>query len=224
MSLSIRKNSKGRALHATAPHPPAKRLASYTNPILAIPTASSRRETCAWCLRNDRPVTACTGCRACSYCSKTCQRAAWKESHKLECPALGHVPSGRELPTPVRALLRVVVKAEAWGAVLGLAGNEGAFREERGRWEDLRLQGGMVRRLLGKDPAWVGGGDVVEKYAVVMCKVSSSRWCGSDRRSVGARSAADRQYRRLSRTAADIKTTGKAPHEHVQRARSRLWR
>lgn len=175
MSLSIRKNSRGRALHATAPRPPAARLASYDNPILAIPTASSRRDTCAWCLRNDRPVTACTACRACSYCSKPCQRAAWKESHKLECAALGNVPAGRELPTPVRALLRVVAKAEAWGAVLGLVGNEGAFREEHGRWEDLRLQGGMVKRLLGRDPAWVGGGDVVEKYAVVMCKVSSSQ-------------------------------------------------
>lgn len=172
MPLAVRTNSRGRALYATSPHAPAARLATYSSPLLAIPTASARHTTCASCLRNDRPVTACTGCRDASYCSKQCQRVAWKESHKLECPALGSVPAGRDLPTPVRALLRVVVRGDAWGVVLGLVGNEDAFRREKGRWEDLRLQGGMVRRLLGKDPAWVGGGDVVEKYAVVMCKVS----------------------------------------------------
>ncbi|MBE3045012.1 zinc finger MYND domain-containing protein, partial [Candidatus Bathyarchaeota archaeon] len=124
MSLAVRTTPAGRALHATAPHPPAARLATYTSPILAIPTASARHTTCAFCLCADRPVTACTGCRGASYCSKACQRAAWKESHKLECAALANVPAGRELPTPVKALLRVVVRGDAWGVVAGLVGNE----------------------------------------------------------------------------------------------------
>lgn len=173
MALAVKTTPRGRALHAAASHPPAARLGVYATPLLAIPTASSNATTCASCLRTDVPVTACAGCRAASYCSKPCQRAGWRGVHRGECPALRNVPAGRALPTPVRALLQVAVQAEVWRAVAGLVGNEGAFKSQ-GRWEDLKLQGAMVRRLLGRDPEWVKGGDVVDKYAVVMCKVSLS--------------------------------------------------
>lgn len=171
MALTVKTTPRGRALHTTASHPPAARLAAYATPLLAIPTASSSARTCASCLRTDLPVTACTGCRAASYCSKACQRVGWRGVHRAECPALRNVPAGRELPTPVRALLQVVVQADVWRAVGGLVGNEGGFKSQ-GRWEDLKLQGAMVQRLLGRDPEWVKGGHVVDKYAVVMCKVS----------------------------------------------------
>ncbi|SPO04254.1 uncharacterized protein DNG_06937 [Cephalotrichum gorgonifer] len=175
MSLAVRDSSgrKGRELHTTTARPAATRLATYPNPVLALPTTPATRTTCASCLRTDfdTPVTPCSACRAAYYCSKACQRLSWNRVHRQECPALRAVPAGRELPTPVRALLQVVVRKDAWHEVSRLEGNEGGFRAEAGRWGDLRLQGEMVRRVLGRDPEWVGGGDVVGKYAAAMCKL-----------------------------------------------------
>lgn len=34
-------------------------------------------------------LVACAACRVALYCSKACQRTAWKEGHKQECPAMG---------------------------------------------------------------------------------------------------------------------------------------
>ena len=73
------------------------------------------------------------------------------------------------------------MRKEVWGAVVGgLVGHEGEFRRDRGGrvWGDLRLQGEMVRMLLGGEREWVGGGDVVGKYAVAMCKVRALRLVG----------------------------------------------
>lgn len=46
------------------------------------------KKQCAFCMANDKKLCACNGCRLAYYCSKECQRAAWKSAHKYTCEAL----------------------------------------------------------------------------------------------------------------------------------------
>ncbi|PKS11806.1 hypothetical protein jhhlp_001099 [Lomentospora prolificans] len=149
-------------------HPPSDSLSA-----LALPTAAAPPTTCHHCLTTSASkLLPCSACRAVSYCSKACQRASWKLVHKAECPALKNVPSDRLLPTPVRALVQVATRRDVWNAVMvGLVGNEAGFRGGGG-WADLKMQGEMVRILMGgREGEWIGGGDVGAKYAVAMCKL-----------------------------------------------------
>ena len=46
-----------------------------------------RHRVCDWCLQlyNDGKVKACAACKYVCYCSKLCQKKAWKSHHKFEC-------------------------------------------------------------------------------------------------------------------------------------------
>ncbi|KAB5530291.1 hypothetical protein GE09DRAFT_1292234 [Coniochaeta sp. 2T2.1] len=105
---------RGRGLVATATFPAGSAIAAFPRPLLCLPDGEHVRTACDWCLRpgagssgtddgggadlgevRPRPkLNACTGCRCVVYCSKTCQSAAWKAVHKLECPALRGVKDG----------------------------------------------------------------------------------------------------------------------------------
>ena len=45
----------------------------------------SKMDTCAYCGSKDTRYKKCTGCKAVSYCSKTCQKNDWKSRHKKSC-------------------------------------------------------------------------------------------------------------------------------------------
>lgn len=44
---------------------------------------------CDQCLTRRGTMRKCTGCQVVQYCSKKCQRNAWKKNHRLECKTLG---------------------------------------------------------------------------------------------------------------------------------------
>ena len=46
-----------------------------------------RNRVCDWCLQmhNEGEVKACAACKYVCYCSKLCQKKAWKSHHKFEC-------------------------------------------------------------------------------------------------------------------------------------------
>ncbi|CAI4217127.1 unnamed protein product [Parascedosporium putredinis] len=158
-SLAVRggpSDPKGRSLHTTSPAPALSRLATYSSPILAVPTAAASATTCHYCLRASLPgdgqlsLLPCSACRVARYCSKACQRAAWKLVHKVECPALAAAP-------PVAA------RKDAWVAVGGgLVGNEAAFRSAgAGPWADLKLLTNMFNVHdpdIGYDAVFLDGG------------------------------------------------------------------
>jgi len=49
--------------------------------------ANSHRGLCAYCMKDvgRENLKLCQGCRTVRYCSKVCQRAAWKHGHKKSC-------------------------------------------------------------------------------------------------------------------------------------------
>src|SRR5262245_49605892 len=93
---------RGRALVATRTFAPAELIASFTEPILALPDGDRMRLMCNYCLRRGKlslsslsdlsaapsqlsgatGLKACTGCRCAMYCGPACQRAHWKDGHK----------------------------------------------------------------------------------------------------------------------------------------------
>ncbi|KAL2122379.1 hypothetical protein VTJ04DRAFT_2834 [Mycothermus thermophilus] len=103
-----------RALHATSPFQPGDIIATFSDPLLALPDGATMRTTCNYCLKvpsppsppnarsqqqqqqhnqtsdkkkQDQPpqLRACTACKAAVYCDQACQRAHWKAIHKAEC-------------------------------------------------------------------------------------------------------------------------------------------
>ena len=60
----------------------------------AAAAAAARFASCSACGApapsgaDARPLPVCSGCRGAAYCSKDCQRAAWKAGHKDECKRL----------------------------------------------------------------------------------------------------------------------------------------
>lgn len=164
---------RGRSLKATAAFAPGARIASFSNPLLALPSSPVLATTCASCLRADRPIRLCTGCRAVGYCSVDCQRAAWKHgNHKKECPVLKTAlerSGGDPLPTPTRALLAVMLGGnKADEAVAGLEGNVEGFKKEAKAWEDIRLQAYTILAYTK-----IAAPDKTEYYAEMMCKVTN---------------------------------------------------
>ncbi|KAH6614323.1 hypothetical protein C7974DRAFT_74191 [Boeremia exigua] len=69
-------------------------------------------------------MKACKGCSVCYYCSKTCQRKAWKRYHKHECTIFSETPN---MPARTRALYRLLnmdklqlLSRETWSGLYGL--------------------------------------------------------------------------------------------------------
>ena len=132
---------KGRRLLAAASFKPGELIATFEDPLVAIPSSADLGvTTCSYCLSRPAPgweeakdvgdkkkVRACTACQTAAYCSKRCQRADWNRTHKKgECKAYqrararstasrdgGGEPS--RLPTPVRALIQLLLLTEGEG-------------------------------------------------------------------------------------------------------------
>ncbi|KAK4454674.1 hypothetical protein QBC34DRAFT_392352 [Podospora aff. communis PSN243] len=148
-------SERGRALTATRPFAPGDLIATFFNPILALPDGPSMRTTCNYCLRTkaslDRPLRTCSACKAAVYCDPVCQRAHWKAVHKTECAMFTRVRTnvGKDwLPTPTRAVAQVLLLLQArdgaaeaaFGKVGTLEGNVQGFREDEKVWADFELQ------------------------------------------------------------------------------------
>jgi hypothetical protein len=130
---------KGRGLYAK------QRIKKGTTLVKATPAVSlldlnNLPLYCSQC-GQETALKHCTGCRAVSYCSVSCQRAAWAEVHKLECPALKRFSTtykpdrpGMKVAvpeTPVRALAHLLWKKSlrdaAWWEPIALLQSRWCF-------------------------------------------------------------------------------------------------
>ncbi|KAK8034430.1 MYND finger protein [Apiospora rasikravindrae] len=71
----------------------------------------------------DRRPRLCTGCKAIAYCGVACQKADWARVHKEEYKVFRRVQTaaaGRPLPTPVPALVQILLLTEKLESSTGL--------------------------------------------------------------------------------------------------------
>ena len=72
-------------MQAAAPHLAKHGLSS---PAESVAGASTRCSACGKIETETAKLMTCSGCRSTKYCSKGCQKRAWKEGHKLACKAI----------------------------------------------------------------------------------------------------------------------------------------
>ncbi|KAK4035270.1 hypothetical protein C8A01DRAFT_18046 [Parachaetomium inaequale] len=184
---------KYRSLLATTFFPPGTEIATFANPLLALPDGPSMRTTCNYCLSttttsssssSGRALKSCTACKAAVYCNPSCQRAHWKAVHKAECKLFGRVREqvGKDwVPTPVRAVAQVLMllKAgdqavkEAFGEGGGeweLEGNVEEFRGEGEVWRDFELQATAAVVYAGL----LEGEEMLGRAREVLCKIQTN--------------------------------------------------
>lgn len=172
MSIATRPHpTKGRALHATKPFKAGQVIATFT-PLLLLPTLSHITSVCTYCLRASSPRP-CSRCRAAYYCDARCQAAAWSAGHDRECAALvANVPQSkrrRQIPTPVRALIQILLAGQDLAAsVDGLEGHAAQRRKTKG-WADLEMMAMGACAFSGSGSSE----DVVRRAVDVICKVWS---------------------------------------------------
>ncbi|KAK4140402.1 uncharacterized protein C8A04DRAFT_14984 [Dichotomopilus funicola] len=145
-----------RSLLATTTFQPGDRIATFSDPLLALPDGATMRSACNYCLRPASPspsalasasqkqeqqkqqqkeLKACTACKAAVYCNPVCQRAHWKAGHRGECAMFKRVKesAGQDwIPTPVRAVALVLMATAAAGSEKG-EGKGKEKDEERAR-------------------------------------------------------------------------------------------
>lgn len=188
----------GRSLAAARTFAPGDAVAEFGasgDSTIAIPHSSHLAQTCSWCLVTGAAAAAaalpslqtCAGCRTVYYCGAACQRADWtRGGHgKGECKAFRRVRDEGHpgLPTPVRALVRMLVveaKAKAKGEDGSpwreLDGHAAAFRgHHQGgqQWKDLELQAMAALHYLGRDASAENVAGAIE----LLCKVSRAGGC-----------------------------------------------
>ncbi|KAI0203850.1 SET domain-containing protein [Astrocystis sublimbata] len=157
---------RGRSLAAGRAFQPGELIATFTSPSIAIPDSPHLSTTCSGCLlpatstdlgssQLAREVRACTGCRAVFYCSPKCQKLDWATGgHKAECKVFKRVRAeGHDfLPTPVRALVQVLLRPEMSAAMGELEGHVDAFRRVGGKlWADMELQAMAALHYIGRE-------------------------------------------------------------------------
>ncbi|KAK4240615.1 hypothetical protein C8A03DRAFT_31210 [Achaetomium macrosporum] len=188
---------KRRSLVATQSFSPGSQIATFSNPLIALPDGASMRTTCNYCLRvgsqdTDSPnggggqqqqqqLRACTACKAAVYCNATCQRAHWRAVHKLECKMFTRVREnvGKDwLPTPVRAVAQVLILLkggdaavkEAFEAEDGLEANVEGFKAYEEVWKDFELQATAAVVYAGL----LEGEEMLAKAREVLCKIQTN--------------------------------------------------
>ncbi|KAK7752438.1 hypothetical protein SLS62_005591 [Diatrype stigma] len=191
LTLSKGPSTRGRGLLASRAFAPGDLIATFDDPLVVIPDSAQLPMTCSWCLSSPPPspsaprvtVHACKGCQTAAYCSTACQRADWRGVHKGECKVLKRaraesgLHSGLQLPTPVRALVRLLLllrrntaeegtppaEAQAQAAIDELQGHVAAFRGSGSggsqRWRDMELQALGALHYMGMEtvPSSVAG-------------------------------------------------------------------
>ncbi|RFU34317.1 hypothetical protein B7463_g1965, partial [Scytalidium lignicola] len=88
-------------------------IIKINNPFISVVEKSALDRICAYCFKEGKEsgLKRCSGCKTDRYCSQSCQVASWKAFHKKECPIFKGLPG--VLPTPVRALLQVLLQHRA---------------------------------------------------------------------------------------------------------------
>ncbi|KAI1176668.1 SET domain-containing protein [Nemania sp. FL0916] len=172
---------RGLGIVAARAFQPGALIATFGEPSIAIPDSPHLSTTCSGCLlpatsgaednKTARVVRACTGCRAVAYCSPSCQRMDWtKGGHKGECKVFKRVRAeGHDsLPTPVRALVQVLLRPEMSSAMAGRQGHVDAFRRKSGKfWADMELQALAALHYLGREADAKKLADAIE----ILCKL-----------------------------------------------------
>ncbi|KAI8958559.1 hypothetical protein F5Y11DRAFT_33588 [Daldinia sp. FL1419] len=169
-----------------------------TAPSIAIPDSYQLSRTCHYCLAiasgNDpttpSPVSvrACTGCRAAYYCSTACQKLDWALGHgNGECKCFRRVrtssaaeaeanpsqtpmnPPLRDLPTPIRALVQVLVRPEMRAAFNEMEGHRRAHRtaEQGKEWERIAIQAHAAFHYMNRKPNQAD----LEEAMEIVCKL-----------------------------------------------------
>ncbi|KAI1307821.1 SET domain-containing protein [Xylaria venustula] len=171
---------RGRGIAASRTFQPGEVIARFTSPRIAIPDSPHLSTTCSGCLlpstsgaespSTSRAVKACTGCRAVAYCSPACQKLDWTAGgHKGECKVFRRVRAeGHDsLPTPVRALVQVLLRPEMSAAVAEMEGHVNRFRRESGKlWADMELQAMAALHYLGRETNAKSLAEAIE----ILCK------------------------------------------------------
>ncbi|AEO65402.1 uncharacterized protein THITE_68287 [Thermothielavioides terrestris NRRL 8126] len=183
--------SKRRSLIATRAFAPGTPIATFSNPLLALPDGATMRTTCNYCLRvgassssssttdnnknnsssgdgssssNGTPLRACTACKAAVYCGAACQRAHWRAVHRAECKMFSRVreSAGKEwLPTPAFG---------GGGGAWALEGNVEGFRADEALWRDFELQAAAAAVYAGL----LESEETLEKAREVLCKIQTN--------------------------------------------------
>lgn len=180
--------TRGRSIVAARVFSPGDAIATFTGPSVAIPDSPHLAQTCSYCLAvapdaeagNGTRVDVCTGCRTVCYCSKACQKADWALAHgRGECKAFRRVRSHLQeaqsggamvLPTPVRALVQMLLRPEMQAAAAEMEGHVELIRAgDPATWSDMELQARAALRYMGREAS----PDTVGEAVVVLCKVST---------------------------------------------------
>jgi len=113
-------------------------------PYHLLPENAVLSSVCSYCLfppssfSPPSPLKRCARCQVPYYCSPKCQKTDWNTVHKTECSILASLPA--QLPTPVRALLQILLRKDGGEPWKGLESHEIEFRKDKPRWEDMVLQ------------------------------------------------------------------------------------
>ncbi|KAI0193199.1 hypothetical protein EV127DRAFT_479042 [Xylaria flabelliformis] len=174
---------RGRSIAAARVFQPGEIIATFNSPSIAIPDSPHLSTTCSGCLLPATPgsdppsasqparvVRACTGCRTVAYCSPACQRLDWTTGgHKAECKIFKRVRAeGHDfLPTPVRALVQVLLRPEMGAAMGELEGHVDKFRRDPGKLSaDMELQAMAALHYLGRETNAKSLAEAIE----ILCK------------------------------------------------------
>ncbi|KAI0852504.1 hypothetical protein F5Y00DRAFT_174166 [Daldinia vernicosa] len=174
--LSSPSPTRGRSILASRTFSPGAVIAVFAHdkgaPIIAIPDNEHLSRTCHYCLAvssDQNPmatspvhVRACTGCRIVYYCTPACQKADWALAHgRGECKAFRRIqeeiqeevdPKLLVLPTPVRALIQVLVRPEMQAAVAEMEGHMEAVRSDSDMtWAGLEFQARATLHYLNRE-------------------------------------------------------------------------
>ncbi|KAI0433668.1 hypothetical protein F5Y09DRAFT_54592 [Xylaria sp. FL1042] len=175
---------RGRSIAASRVFQPGEVIAIFGSPSVAIPDSPHLSTTCSGCLLPSTPgsdppsasqpartVKACTGCRTVAYCSTACQKLDWTVGgHKAECNVFKRVRAeGHDfLPTPVRALVQVLLRPEMSAALAEMEGHVDGFRRESGKlWADMELQAMAALHYLGRETNAQSLAEAIE----ILCKL-----------------------------------------------------
>lgn len=143
--------TKGRALHAGQAFAPGQTMQAFAQPTLLVAARSQLARVCSHCLRPGQP-RACSRCRAAAYCHEACQSAAWAAGHARECRALCRARladrPAADLPTPVRALIQVLLRPDAEAALAALAA-----RRPPGPCPDLEMMAAAAAAVAAREAA-----------------------------------------------------------------------
>ncbi|KAF2968281.1 hypothetical protein GQX73_g5354 [Xylaria multiplex] len=174
----------GRGIVAARVFQPGEVIATFNSPSIAISDSPHLSTTCSGCLlpsaldsgppstsQPARIVRACTGCRTVAYCSPACQKRDWTAGvHKAECKVFKRVRAeGHDfLPTPVRALVQVLLRPDMSAAMAEMQGHVDKFRHESGKlWTDMELQAIAALHYLGRETNARNLAEAIE----ILCKL-----------------------------------------------------